>query len=203
MVRLREIKYLISNGAFHIQWLPSHCGINGNHVADQAAKLGLTQNHIEQLPASESILKKIIRNSTSRYWSAAALAAISSSHLGRIREDTNPQPWVRSSSRRLDTAITRLRIGHSSLNAHLHRIGVVDDPACEWCGQDDTIHHFIFVCPRHHSERITLQDRLNKLNISFNEQNLLGGGPHEENIKRKIMRFFKIFIHKSSRLGNI
>ncbi|MPC43857.1 hypothetical protein E2C01_037512 [Portunus trituberculatus] len=33
----------------------------------------------------------------------------------------------------LDTAVTRLRIGHTRLNAHLHRLGMTESPHCPFC----------------------------------------------------------------------
>ena len=187
----------------HIQWIPSHCGIKGNDIADLAAKHGLCQPQIENIPTPESQIKKFIRKETHNRWSRTALTAIRTSHLGQIRDDPGPQPWTRSRSRRLDTAITRLRIGHTALNAHLHRIGVVEDPACEYCGQDETIHHLFFVCPRYHSERTILQGHLREMNVPYTTKNLLGGGPYERETQSKILRFLKIFLKKTNRLATL
>ncbi|MPC91963.1 hypothetical protein E2C01_087029 [Portunus trituberculatus] len=42
--------------------------------------------------------------------------------LGHIRQDTRHHWWTYSPKWVLDTAVTRLRIGHTRLNAHLHRL---------------------------------------------------------------------------------
>ncbi|XP_069170124.1 trichoplein keratin filament-binding protein-like [Procambarus clarkii] len=50
--------------------------------------------------------------------------------------DSTPRPWTRHHSRLLDTAITRLRIGHTCLAAHLHRLPLMNSlGATEECNQ--------------------------------------------------------------------
>ncbi|XP_045112503.1 KRAB-A domain-containing protein 2-like [Portunus trituberculatus] len=45
-------------------------------------------------------------------------------------QDTRHHWWTYSPNQALDTAITRLRIGHTRLNAHLRRLGMTDSPHC-------------------------------------------------------------------------
>ncbi len=38
--------------------------------------------------------------------------------------------------------------GHASLNYHLHKIGIVNDPICIGCGfEPETARHFVCTCP--------------------------------------------------------
>ncbi|MPC92177.1 hypothetical protein E2C01_087251 [Portunus trituberculatus] len=53
--------------------------------------------------------------------------------MGQYCHNSSPQPWVRQQSRALDVALTRLRLGHTTLNAHLHRLHLAPDPHCPWC----------------------------------------------------------------------
>ncbi|KAG0711443.1 hypothetical protein GWK47_020602 [Chionoecetes opilio] len=48
--------------------------------------------------------------------------------MSQYRIDSSPHPWIRQTSRVLDVALTRLRIGHASLTAHLHRLNLTPDP---------------------------------------------------------------------------
>ncbi|XP_069167966.1 gastrula zinc finger protein XlCGF8.2DB-like [Procambarus clarkii] len=89
--------------------------------------------------------------------------------------DSTPRPWTRHHSRLLDTAITRLRIGHNFLAAHLHRLRLVDSPYCQWCPtQEDTVEHLLLHCPRFHSARVRLQSsqirQIRKLNPGLIKQ---------------------------------
>ncbi|MPC88270.1 hypothetical protein E2C01_083170 [Portunus trituberculatus] len=50
----------------------------------------------------------------------------------------------------LDTAVTRLRIGHTRHNAYLHRLGMTDSSHCPWfLTQPDTPEHLLLQCPHH------------------------------------------------------
>ena len=199
----RIIHLLTSSVSFHIQWVPSHCGIKGNEIADKAAKLALKQNQVTNIPISESIIKRELNKSAYNSWANQRIASIQSTHLGRIRDNPSPQPWARSSSRTLDTALTRLRIGHSGLNQHLHRIGILLSPSCSWCGEEETIRHAILHCVRHHSARSELQERLRTLHVPLNIRNILGGGSFSKEINTKVLRLFKVFLRKSALLGHL
>ncbi|KAJ7734619.1 hypothetical protein B0H16DRAFT_1236860, partial [Mycena metata] len=50
--------------------------------------------------------------------------------------------------RKSTSAISRLRTGPSHLNAHRHKSGFVDSPACEACGEHyETRAHYLLQCP--------------------------------------------------------
>ena len=86
--------------------------------------------------------------------------------MGQYRPDSSPQPWVRQTSRVLDVALTRLRIGHTRLTAHLHRLHLAPDPYCPWCRNvEETIEHFILHCPRFNSHRVLLRTQLQALSV--------------------------------------
>ena len=128
---------------------------------------------------------------------------IRTKHLGKLRTDLQPQPWARSRNRRLDTALVRLRIGHCGLKNHLHRINLEESESCDWCNQPDTIEHFIFYCPRHHSARTELQSQLHARHIPFTLRNLLGGEDFSPQTNSLILKQFKVFLKRSERLGQI
>ena len=189
--------------SFHIQWVPSHSSIRGNDIADRGAKLGLQLPNAEDVQLSESIIKRQARLAGLKRWSDCALNSISASSLSLYRKDSNPQPWTRSPNRRLDSGIARLRIGHSGLKHHLHRIGIEESPLCEWCNQEETVEHVLISCYRHHSLRAEFKAQLSLLQVSFTLQNILGGGNFPEETNYKILRFLKAFLKKSGRLAQI
>ena len=196
-------KILRRDYQLHLQWVPSHCQISGNEIADKAAKLGLSNMNIEQHPLPASTLKRLTNKAAVQKWMAATQQLINNNHLGQIRSDLRPHPWSRSRIRRLDTAITRLRIGHCGFKAHLHRLNLEESDSCEWCQQPDTIEHYFFSCPRHFSARTELRSKLQSLNVPFNLTNLLGGGTFVPNTNHTILRHVKVFLRKSERLHQI
>ncbi|MPC23572.1 hypothetical protein E2C01_016628 [Portunus trituberculatus] len=57
-----------------------------------------------------------------------------------------------------------MRIGHTCLNAHLHRLGMTDSLHCSWCPtQPDTPEHLLLHCPRHHSHRVAILHSLSAI----------------------------------------
>ncbi|PBK95100.1 hypothetical protein ARMGADRAFT_926053 [Armillaria gallica] len=58
--------------------------------------------------------------------------------------------------------LIQLRTGHILLNAYLHRFKKANFPFCESCytkGVEvkETVHHFIFECPKHQSIRTDMK----------------------------------------------
>ena len=103
-----------------LQWIPSHCGIEGNERADELAKAGAAEDQEDNavsLAELNTITKALFRNP----------ARNDSLHLL-----TRPE----------QVTIFRLRTGHNTLNKHLHaKLKVVPSPMCP-CGEaeQDTLH---------------------------------------------------------------
>ncbi|MPC89613.1 hypothetical protein E2C01_084567 [Portunus trituberculatus] len=56
------------------------------------------------------------------------------------------------------SAIARLRLGHTMLSAHLHRLRLSHDPFCPWCRTTpEAMEHFLLQCPRFHSKHTALR----------------------------------------------
>nr|XP_045581996.1 uncharacterized protein LOC123745466 [Procambarus clarkii] len=107
--------------SIYLQWVPSHVGIKGNEVADAAAGMAHALHDSTNVPLDLSEILSQLRAACLASWEAMMEPALRSSSLAGLREDSSPRPWTRHHSRLLDTAITRLRIGHTCLAAHLHR----------------------------------------------------------------------------------
>ena len=191
------------NKVIHLQWIPGHSGIRGNNIADKAAKMALNAADMTRIIIPETVYKNIIRQVANKAWTEEAVRAMSTSHLGSIREDAKPHPWVRSNRRALDVALLRLRIGHCALNKHLHRINLEESPNCAWCGEEESIQHIFEACYRHYSIRTQLREQLQRMNVTYNIKTILGGGNYDQETNYKILRHVKIFLIKSGRLGRI
>ncbi|MPC71597.1 hypothetical protein E2C01_065879 [Portunus trituberculatus] len=64
-------------------------------------------------------------------------------------------------------AIARLRLGHPTLSAHLHRLRLFPDHFCPWCRTtSETTEHFLLHCPRFHTHHTALRSRLSALAIT-------------------------------------
>ncbi|KAG0697406.1 Histone deacetylase 11 [Chionoecetes opilio] len=166
------------------QWVPSHAGIPGNEVADSATRMALTEVNTTPFPLPLSTATRLISRVCRSTWNNMLGDALRITSMGQYRSDSSPQPWIRKKSRVLDVTLTRLRLGHTRLTAHLHRLCLSPDPHCPWCMNiPETIEHFLLQCPRFHSHRVVLQSQLLALNVTtFDLPTLLaaaGGNGHE------------------------
>ena len=108
-----------------LQWIPSHCGIEGNDKADELAKLGAAQDQKDNavsLAELNNIIKALFRTPAQK----------DSFHLL-----TRPE----------QVTIFRLRTGHNRMNKHLHsKLRVVPSPMCP-CGEaEQDTHHILQDC---------------------------------------------------------
>ena len=103
-------------------------------------------------------------------------------------------------------ADTHLRIGHSSLNGHLHRLNLRDNPNCDHCHQTETIEHILMSCSRYYSYRISLKAlkaKLQSLGIDFTVPHILGKNTSDSSVRKKLFRFLTIFLKNSHLIEKI
>ena len=103
-----------------LQWIPSHCGIEGNEQADKMAKRGGKEQQ-ENNPVLPSEMKTIIKS---------------------LHKTPQQHDSYHLLSRPQQVVIFRLRTGHNRLNQHLFRkMRAVPSPMCP-CGEaeQDTAH---------------------------------------------------------------
>jgi len=68
----------------------------------------------------------------------------------------------------LMSLLINLRTNHIALNKHLHRIGKSDSPHCTHCPQTpETMHHFLFECPKYNQECHILVNQLGRSTTSL------------------------------------
>ena len=115
-----------------LQWIPAHCGIQGNEAADELAKLGAQE---EQPDNSVSFTEK-------RALVKAAMRPKSTRDAYNLLE------------RQQQVVIIRLRTGHNRLRAHMHRkLKLVPSPTCD-CGlSDQDAEHILQSCPLFQGQR--------------------------------------------------
>ena len=138
-----------------IDWCPSHCNIEGNERADQAAKSALTNGTaLNYLPTPQEVypvIKAKIKAECANDWRQ---------HRG-FRHDLDPElPKARtlySEKRLLDRIFTRLRSGVNGLKDNNLRYSDAD-PLCPNCGGIEDTDHFFIHCTAH-----TCTENRNKL----------------------------------------
>ena len=109
-----------------LQWIPAHCGINGNEMADKLAKRGAAMTQHDN-PITLAEKKTIIKHS--------------------FRAKKIPDNYHKL-DRAEQVIILRLRTGHNRLNSHMYKtMKLVQSPLCTCHIGDQTADHILQDCP--------------------------------------------------------
>ena len=139
---LKKIKQLLSKIKSNVKilWVPSHCDIDGNEVADQLANEGRKKNQSD-VPVTQAIIKAKIK---ARKWMPTHTRA-----KKMYGKRLNPKFDVEKTwTRKIRSLFARLRTDHAKeLANYRHRIGTAESPDCVECQVPETIEHLLCHCP--------------------------------------------------------
>ena len=150
-----EILILCTNLSFkgtqvYFEWIPSHCGIPGNEVADQAAKHALKNPCIEisnKLNRKEfnCQIRKYCYNKWQLKWD------VTDSPLKKVQQNVCKTYYCSPTmnNRRAESIIHGLRMGNLGLNENLFKMKKHESGLCENCAVPETVEHFLIHCPKY------------------------------------------------------
>ncbi|MGL5597690.1 MAG: ribonuclease H family protein, partial [Aeromonas sp.] len=144
-------------------WVPAHVGIDGNEMADKNAKRSLNKNNVEiDVKISKAEAKIIIKQAVTKFWQQKWDMEKTGRHLYNIQKKVGLQINETGSDfkRREEVIITRLRLGHSSLNGNLHKIRKHPSGFCRFCGETETVEHILLQCRAYNKEIQMLKTKI-------------------------------------------
>lgn len=139
-VQVKEIQEIIKsiqekNKKIAIQWIPAHCGLDGNEKADFLAKKGTKIKQIGKTSMSYFAVKRLIRNIFQKELKQTNKISCE----GKSWENLMDNCVIPDAPRREAVATFRLTTGHDCLAAHLHKISILPSPECVLCHKSGTI----------------------------------------------------------------
>ena len=134
-----ELTSLSKTNTVVLQWIPAHCNVQGNEMADTLAKDGATKEQTDK-STTYSEAKTIIKAKHNRKWKEQ--------HPNHNKEDA-----FYHLNRYEQVVLFRLRTGHNRLNHHLQRLKICSSDQCPCETGTQTTEHLLQHCPLHEALR--------------------------------------------------
>ena len=144
-------------------WVPAHCGIRGNELADKVAKEAtkFSKHCTNPILFSDikAFLKAQINKKCKLFWNTQV-----NNKLFQVDSAIGKKDFSGFINRLEEIKFTRLRLGHTKITHEFRFLGQ-QQPICNACMCDLTVKHILVECPKFEPKRIACFGHY-ELNIS-------------------------------------
>ena len=145
-------KLFCNNNKLLFCWIPGHCGIEGNELADKEAKIAANNPRICLKPISMTDMKIVVKIQVYSFWKTYWNAQ-SQNKLRNIGTHIGPKSFRNFPNRLEEIKFTRIRLGHTKIT-HSFILKDEDPTICTVCHVRISVIHILLICPRYYHERI-------------------------------------------------
>ena len=161
-----------TNQTIKFLWIPGHTGIHGNDRADLAAKQSLNDPPQNQLPnlANDciNVIRAALKATFQLEWNVNPHF-----HFHPIKPEVGYWPSANQNTRKKETLLARLRMGHTKIT-HAYMMEGNPPTPCLRCGCRYNVKHMLLECPQYNLARQQMIKFCNNNQITFNLPNILG-----------------------------
>ena len=111
-----------------LQWIPSHCNIHGNEIADRIANEAHSLEVDDGYPIETNEINIKVKKTTHQERITEWNTEKQIRALGKIKTKIEPWHHTRHSKRPIDVVLTRFRLNHTRLNKHNQRKNFSNSP---------------------------------------------------------------------------
>jgi ribonuclease HI len=176
--------------ALTLRWTAGHEGLEGNELADRAAKeaAGGKSTNEKSIPiylrksilTNPAAIKKAFHEQLKKKWTQTWKESRRGKMVATFDKTAPSKKFLQviseeGVSRNAASCIAQFRLKHAPVNHYLKKIGKVDSARCPACGEEDeTVEHYLLSCPSYAHERWTLEQQAKKRSKPLTMEVLLG-----------------------------
>ena len=181
-IKINQLLNSITNKTIVFEWIPSHVDIQGNELADKAAKESLNNRFIRRLPLNtdefNSIVKKRIFKQWQTEWANTWKDSNNPCNLYKIKPTLGDWKSSYRDNRREEIVLSRLRTGWCRYLVEHHFQNqpqtFVPRNICNLCRTTNTLEHLFLTCPKWGAFRIPIYSHIQRLRLPISLATILG-----------------------------
>lgn len=154
---------------FNIQWIPGHCKIQGNEMADKLAKEATENNNSKLTKITTTEAELICKREIWRTWNMnyKEISQVKGIMHGKIQENIQKKPWFNGLqlTRNEIVILNRLRTNSGMSKTQKFKFKLIDNDLCDTCKVREDITHSIWVCTKFEKERREVKELKDMTNL--------------------------------------